>query len=216
MSPSPVAAVPPPGSGRGGCHPAPAVAGEDGPSGAGGRVFGGTAHRHAPPVSTADVASPARCRAARQPQHLPLCCLPGPRSTATGPASSPSLPAGSTQRWPTTGMARWGAGNWRLGAGSDPPSSRSPSNRSSQKLSVDEMYLLDSGGQYLCVVLNLDRPALHSPPCPHHAPAATWWQGTPKPALVLHCLCSCPPFAAMGQQTSHGLCTGACPPPSRR
>lgn len=54
-----------------------------------------------------------------------------------------------------------------------PPSPRSPSNGSSRKLSVDEMYLADTGGQYLCVDLNVDLPALcrtppTSSPCSQH------------------------------------------------
>lgn len=108
-----------PGSGRGGCHPVPAVAGEDGPAGAGGRVFGGTAHRRTPPVSAATTAPPAQRRAAGDPQHLPPRRVAGRRSTAEGPALRPSRPAGSTRRWPTTGTAQpWGRG-WGARAGSN-------------------------------------------------------------------------------------------------
>lgn len=47
----------------------------------------------------------------------PPCCLPGPSSTAVGPASSPSRPAGSTQRWPTTGTAGAVVGRGKGAAG---------------------------------------------------------------------------------------------------
>lgn len=71
---------------------------------------------------------------------------------------------GPLQVWLGPGQGRWsqgwqqGLGRRRLGAGSDNPSPRSPSNRSSRKLSVDEMYLSDTGGQYLCVALSAAPP----------------------------------------------------------
>lgn len=119
------------------------------------------------------------------PQQPPPHCLPGHRNTAAGPASIPSLPAGSTRHWLTTGTAQPpGRGQgcqgwWGLGS-PEPPSPCSPSNGSSQKLSVDELYLSDTGGQYLCVALSMEAPA------PPHAPSAGWHQGVPKPALGLH------------------------------
>lgn len=73
-----------------------------------------------------------------------------------GPASSPSRPAGSTQPWLTTGTAgaAGGSGQGMVGTGqpgqgSDPSSPHSPSNGSSRTLSAREMYLFDTGGQYL-------------------------------------------------------------------
>lgn len=67
---------------------------------------------------------PTWCRAAGDPWHLLPYCLPAPSSTAMGPASSPSQPAGSMRHWPTTGMARprsgpaAAVGSGRLEAGS--------------------------------------------------------------------------------------------------
>ncbi|RLV84244.1 hypothetical protein DV515_00016313, partial [Chloebia gouldiae] len=62
----------------------------------------------------------------------------------------------------------------------------SPSNGSSRTLSAREMYLFDTGGQYLCVALN-ETP----PPQPHI-------QGPPKPALGLHQPFMTPPFCRDG------------------
>ncbi|NXW88291.1 XPP2 aminopeptidase, partial [Alopecoenas beccarii] len=52
-------------------------------------------------------------------------------------------------------------------------SSRSPSNRSSQKLSVDEMYLLDSGGQYLDGTTDITRTVHWGVPTPLQKEAYT-------------------------------------------
>lgn len=65
-----------------------------------------------------------------------------------------------------------------------PPPPCSPSNGSSRKLSVDEMYLADTGGQYLCVDLNVDPPALcRTPRLLPLLPAQGGGRGPPKPAL---------------------------------
>ncbi|NXJ54708.1 XPP2 aminopeptidase, partial [Spizaetus tyrannus] len=56
---------------------------------------------------------------------------------------------------------------------SDTPSPRSPSNRSSRKLSVDEMYLSDTGGQYLDGTTDITRTMHWGVPTPLQKEAYT-------------------------------------------
>lgn len=75
--------------------------------------------------------------------------------------SAGSLQVGLEQRW-AVGRGRWalGRGQWAMGSWERAltPLPRSPSNRSSRTLSAREMYLFDTGGQYLYVALNRDPP----------------------------------------------------------
>ncbi|KAF1482369.1 Xaa-Pro aminopeptidase 2, partial [Eudyptula minor novaehollandiae] len=56
---------------------------------------------------------------------------------------------------------------------SDPPSPHSPSNGSSRKLSVDEMYLSDTGGQYLDGTTDITRTVHWGVPTPLQKEAYT-------------------------------------------
>ncbi|NXX13811.1 XPP2 aminopeptidase, partial [Podargus strigoides] len=56
---------------------------------------------------------------------------------------------------------------------SDPPAPRSPSNGSSRKLSVDEMYLSDTGGQYLDGTTDITRTVHWGVPTPLQKEAYT-------------------------------------------
>lgn len=140
------------------------MVGEDSPTGGGGRVFRGSAHRCTAPVSAAPQACPAQGRAAGHPQHLPSSLLPSRAQQHSRGPSFQSISASGLNAALAHYRYSWGSGGQREGGSRErplTPSPCSPSNGSSRTLSVREMYLFDTGGQYLCVALNRD---------PHHSP----------------------------------------------
>lgn len=110
----------PPGPGRGGRHPVPAVAGEDSPTGAGGRVFGGSAHRCTSLVSAAPQTCLAQQRAAGDPQHLPASLLPSRAQEHSRGPSFQSISASGLNAALAHYRYGWGSGGrWAGGGASD-------------------------------------------------------------------------------------------------
>lgn len=192
-----------PGPGRGGRHPVPAVVGADGAAGAGGRVFGCPPHRCPPTVSAAAPGEGGGAQGARDPpRHLSL----SPLAAFQGPAAQPRAQLRVHLRQRAQRGARplqvWGRGLGDAelegvpGTSNPPLLLPSPSNTTRRKLSVDEMYLADTGGQYLCVS--------HPLPPSHPAPSPVGFGA------------HVPPSAGMAPRTSHGPCTGARRPRCRR
>lgn len=136
------------------------------------------------------------------PRHLSL----SPLAAFQGPAAQPRAQLRVHLRQRAQCGARplqvWGRGlgDTELegvpGTSNPPLLLPSPSNTTRRKLSVDEMYLADTGGQYLCVS--------HPLPPSHPAPSPVGFGA------------HVPPSAGMAPRTSHGPCTGARRPRCRR